>query len=186
MHDTFYFGDGSLLRTHTSNMQIHAMTESEPPFRLIAMGKTYRSDHDITHSPMFHQAEGLVVDKTATFADLKGMLTGFMRSFFEQDDLDLRFRPSYFPFTEPSAEVDVRCVFCKGKGCRSCKQTGWLEVLGSGMVHPKVFGHVNIDPDVFTGYAFGLGIERLTMLRYGIDDMRVLYDNDLRFLKQFS
>lgn len=186
MHDTFYFGDGSLLRTHTSNMQIHAMKASEPPFRLLAMGKTYRSDHDITHSPMFHQAEGLVVDAHATFADLKGLLTDFMRSFFEQDTLDLRFRPSYFPFTEPSAEVDVRCVFCKGSGCRSCKQTGWLEVLGSGMVHPAVFGHVNVDPEVFTGYAFGIGIERLTMLRYGIDDMRVLFDNDIRFLKQFG
>lgn len=186
MHDTFYFENGSLLRTHTSNMQIHSMLKDEPPFRLIAMGKTYRSDHDITHSPMFHQAEGLVVDESVTFSDLKGILTDFLRSFFEREDLAIRMRPSYFPFTEPSAEVDIQCVICNGKGCRSCKHTGWLEILGSGMVHPAVFGHVNIDHNRYSGYAFGMGIERLTMLRYGIDDMRVLFDNDIRFLQQFS
>lgn len=185
-HDTFYFEDGSLLRTHTSNMQIHGMLDEQPPHRMIAMGKTYRSDHDITHSPMFHQAEGLVVDEHVTFAELKGLLTDFLRSFFERDDLAIRFRPSYFPFTVPSAEADIQCVICSGTGCRSCKHTGWLEVLGSGMVHPAVFNHVGIDNERYSGFAFGMGIERLTMLRYGIDDMRVLFDNDIRFLKQFG
>ncbi|MDX1606109.1 MAG: phenylalanine--tRNA ligase subunit alpha [Candidatus Competibacterales bacterium] len=173
MHDTFYFDNGLLLRTHTSNMQIRVMEQQPPPLRLIAAGRVYRCDYDQTHSPMFHQIEGLVVDETISFADLKGMLYDFLRAFFEDDDLDLRFRPSYFPFTEPSAEVDVR-------GSR-----GWLEVLGCGMVHPAVFRHVGIDPERYTGYAFGMGAERLAMLRYGIDDLRLFFDNDLRFLCQF-
>jgi phenylalanyl-tRNA synthetase alpha chain len=173
MHDTFYFPDGRLLRTHTSNMQIRVMEQQPPPFRLIAMGRVYRCDYDQTHSPMFHQIEGLVVDEHISFADLKGMLYDFLRAFFDDEQLQLRFRPSYFPFTEPSAEVDV------------LGRNGWLEVLGCGMVHPEVFRHVGVDSERYTGYAFGMGAERLTMLRYGINDLRLFFDNDLRFLRQF-
>jgi phenylalanyl-tRNA synthetase alpha chain len=186
MHDTFYFGDGRLLRTHTSPVQIRVMENSQPPLRIIAPGRVYRCDSDLTHTPMFHQVEGFLVDEQATFADLKGVLYDFLRNFFERDDLELRFRPSYFPFTEPSAEVDVQCVKCGGAGCRVCKQTGWLEVLGCGMIHPAVLHHVDIDPERWLGYAFGMGVERLAMLRYGIDDIRLYFDNDLRFLSQFS
>ncbi len=186
MHDTFYFGDGRLLRTHTSPVQIRVMENSQPPLRIIAPGRVYRCDSDLTHTPMFHQVEGFLVDEQATFADLKGVLYDFLRNFFERDDLELRFRPSYFPFTEPSAEVDVQCVKCGGAGCRVCKQSGWLEVLGCGMIHPAVLRHVDIDPERWLGYAFGMGVERLAMLRYGVDDIRLYFDNDLRFLSQFS
>jgi phenylalanyl-tRNA synthetase alpha chain len=186
MHDTFYFPDGRLLRTHTSPVQIRVMQHREPPFRVIAPGRVYRCDSDLTHTPMFHQVEGFLVDKQATFADLKGVLYDFLRNFFEDEALKLRFRPSYFPFTEPSAEVDVQCVKCGGAGCRVCKQTGWLEVLGCGMIHPAVFGHVDIDAERWLGYAFGMGVERLAMLRYGIDDIRLYFENDLRFLRQFG
>lgn len=184
MHDTFYFDAHHLLRTHTSPVQIRVMEQQGPPVRIIAPGRTYRCDSDVTHTPMFHQVEGLLVDEGVTFADLKGILVEFMRNFFERD-LDLRFRPSYFPFTEPSAEVDISCVICSGKGCRVCKNTGWLEVLGCGMVHPEVFRHVGIDSERYTGYAFGAGLERLTMLRYGVNDLRIFFENDLRFLQQF-
>ena len=184
MHDTFYVGDDMLLRTHTSPVQIRYMREHKPPIKVIAPGRVYRCDSDQTHTPMFHQIEGLAVDHDVSFADLKGVLTGFLRAFFETD-LDVRLRPSYFPFTEPSAEVDISCVFCQSKGCRVCKQTGWLEVLGSGMVHPEVYRHVGIDSEKYTGYAFGLGVERLTMLRYGVDDLRLFFENDLSFLRQF-
>ncbi|NBC14788.1 MAG: phenylalanine--tRNA ligase subunit alpha [Gammaproteobacteria bacterium] len=186
MHDTFYFPDGRLLRTHTSPVQIRVMEHGEPPFRVIAPGRVYRCDSDLTHTPMFHQVEGFLVDEQATFADLKGVLYDFLRNFFEDDALKLRFRPSYFPFTEPSAEVDVQCVKCGGSGCRVCKQSGWLEVLGCGMIHPAVLGHVDIDAERWLGYAFGMGVERLAMLRYGIDDIRLYFDNDLRFLRQFA
>lgn len=185
MHDTFYFGDGTLLRTHTSPVQIRAMEKSEPPFRLIAPGRVYRCDSDVTHTPMFHQVEGLYVDKDASFAGLKMMLKEFFHYFFEKE-LALRFRPSYFPFTEPSAEVDIQCTQCDGKGCRVCKKTGWLEVLGCGMVHPNVLRAVNIDPNVYSGWAFGMGIDRLAMLRYGIDDLRIMFESDLKFLSQFK
>lgn len=186
MHDTFYFPDGRLLRTHTSSVQVRIMNSDKPPFKIIAPGRVYRCDSDITHTPMFHQVEGLLVDENVSFADLKGMIHEFLRSFFEQDDLALRFRPSYFPFTEPSAEVDVECVNCGGSGCRICSNTGWLEVLGCGMVHPNVFKHAEIDADKYTGLAFGLGVERLAMLRYGINDLRMFFENDLSFLKQFN
>ncbi len=186
MHDTFYFGDGRLLRTHTSSVQVRVMNEQEPPLRIIAPGRVYRCDSDLTHTPMFHQVEGLLVDKDVTFADLKGMLDQFLKAFFENDDLSTRFRPSYFPFTEPSAEVDIECVMCGGEGCRVCSHTGWIEILGCGMVHPAVFRHVNIDSEVYTGYAFGLGVERLSMLRYGVNDLRLFFENDLRFLRQFA
>lgn len=184
MHDTFYFGDGRLLRTHTSPVQIRAMEQGQPPFRLIAPGRVYRCDSDVTHTPMFHQVEGLLIDKDATMASLKGILEAFFNDFFGQV-LSLRFRPSYFPFTEPSAEVDISCTQCKGQGCRSCKYTGWLEVLGCGMVHPNVLKQVNISPDEYQGWAFGLGIDRLAMLYYGIEDLRMLFENDLAFLEQF-
>jgi phenylalanyl-tRNA synthetase alpha chain len=184
MQDTFYFNDQVLLRTHTSPMQIRTMEKRQPPVRIIAPGKVYRRDSDITHSPMFHQVEGLLVDKGITFADLKGVLTAFVHQMFGPE-VGVRFRPSYFPFTEPSAEVDIECVICRGEGCRVCKTTGWLEVLGSGMVHPAVFEAVGYDPETYTGFAFGLGIERIAMLKYGIDDIRLFFDNDLRFLKQF-
>lgn len=184
MHDTFYFADGTLLRTHTSPVQIRAMKDRQPPIRLIAPGRVYRCDSDVTHTPMFHQVEGLLVDEYTTFADLKGILTDFFRFFFEKP-LKLRFRPSFFPFTEPSAEVDIECTNCGGKGCRSCKYSGWLEVLGCGMVHPNVLQAVNIDSEKYTGWAFGMGIDRDAMLRYQIDDLRVLFDNDKRFLEQF-
>jgi phenylalanyl-tRNA synthetase alpha chain len=186
MHDTFYFGDGRLLRTHTSPVQVRVMSEEQPPLRIIAPGRVYRCDSDLTHTPMFHQVEGLLVDSDVTFADLKGVVDQFLKAFFENDALMTRFRPSYFPFTEPSAEVDIQCVQCGGKGCRVCGHTGWLEVMGCGMVHPEVFRHVNIDCDEFTGYAFGMGVERLAMLRYGVNDLRVFFENDLRFLEQFA
>lgn len=184
MHDTFYFGDGYLLRTHTSPVQIRCMESRKPPFRLIAPGRVYRCDSDVTHTPMFHQVEGLVVDKTSNLSHLKELLTNFFSDFFGAP-VKTRFRPSYFPFTEPSAEVDISCTQCRGEGCRSCKMTGWLEVLGCGMVHPNVLKAVNIDPDEYQGYAFGLGIDRLAMLYYGIDDLRIMFENDLAFLKQF-
>ena len=184
MHDTFYFDAHTLLRTHTSPVQIRVMEQGEAPFRIIAPGRVYRCDSDLTHTPMFHQVEGLLVDENVSFADLKGTLDEFLRNFFEQD-LKVRFRPSYFPFTEPSAEVDIECVHCRGKGCRVCKQSGWLEVLGCGMVHPQVFRNVGIDSERYTGYAFGLGVERLAMLRYGVHDLRMFFENDLRFLRQF-
>ncbi|MBK2357732.1 phenylalanine--tRNA ligase subunit alpha [Francisella hispaniensis] len=184
MHDTFYIDDTHVLRTHTSGVQIRTMEKQQPPIRIIAPGRVYRCDSDITHTPMFHQVEGLLVDKDVSFADLKGLLHAFLNSFFEKD-LKVRFRPSYFPFTEPSAEADIECVMCDGKGCRVCKHTGWLEVLGCGMVHPKVLKAGNIDAENYQGFAFGMGVERLSMLRYGIDDLRMFFENDLRFLKQF-
>lgn len=184
MHDTFYFNAHTLLRTHTSPVQIRVMEKGKAPFRVIASGRVYRCDSDLTHTPMFHQVEGLLVDENVSFADLKGTLDDFLRNFFERD-LRVRFRPSYFPFTEPSAEVDIECVHCSGKGCRVCKQSGWLEVLGCGMVHPQVFKNVGIDSERYTGYAFGLGVERLAMLRYGVNDLRMFFENDLRFLRQF-
>ncbi len=186
MHDTFYFGDGRLLRTHTSPVQIRVLEHQAPPVRIIAPGRVYRCDSDITHTPMFHQVEGLLIDENVSFSDLKGTLEEFLKLFFEQDDLKTRFRPSYFPFTEPSMEADIGCVMCSGSGCRVCGQTGWIEVLGCGMVHPEVFRHTGIDNDIFTGYAFGLGIERLAMMRYGVNDLRLFFENDLRFLQQFS
>ena len=202
MHDTFYFDAHTLLRTHTSPVQVRYMEQHQPPLRIIASGRVYRCDSDVTHTPMFHQVEGLLVDESVSFADLKGILSDFLVQFFEKP-LKVRFRPSYFPFTEPSAEVDISCVICDGqgstsaatgqgrpdaagaKGCRVCKQTGWLEVLGCGMVHPEVFRHVGIDSERWTGFAFGLGVERLAMLRYGVNDLRLFYENDLRFLQQF-
>ncbi|WP_136799118.1 MULTISPECIES: phenylalanine--tRNA ligase subunit alpha [Desulfosediminicola] len=184
MHDTFYVSDSILLRTHTSPMQARIMEVQEPPLRVIAPGKVYRCDSDITHTPMFHQLEGFLVDKNVSFADLKGVLTVFTEKMFGKK-LALRFRPSFFPFTEPSAEVDIACVICEGKGCRVCKKTGWLEILGSGMIDPEVFKMVGYDPEVYSGFAFGLGIERIAMLKYGIDDIRLFYENDLRFLSQF-
>lgn len=184
MHDTFYFPDGRLLRTHTSPVQIRALRGGTLPLALIAPGRVYRCDSDLTHSPMFHQVEGLLVDENVTFGNLKAILKGFMEAFFERE-LRMRLRPSYFPFTEPSAEVDISCVFCAGDGCRVCKQTGWLEVAGCGLVHPNVFNACGIDPERWTGYAFGMGIERLAMLRDGVGDLRLFFDNDLRFLRQF-
>ena len=185
MHDTFYFADGRLLRTHTSPVQIRELCKGKLPLALIAPGRVYRCDYDMTHSPMFHQVEGLVVDENVSFANLKAVLQGFLQAFFEQD-LRMRLRPSYFPFTEPSAEVDMSCVFCTGAGCRVCKHTGWLEVAGCGMVHPNVFRASGVDPERWTGYAFGMGIERLAMLRYGVSDLRLFFDSDLRFLRQFG
>ena len=184
MHDTFYVEPGVVLRTHTSPVQIRYLKSHPPPIQVIAPGRVYRCDSDVTHTPMFHQLEGLVVDTDIAFSDLKGVLIHFVREFFEQE-LPVRFRPSYFPFTEPSAEVDMGCVFCDGAGCRVCQQTGWLEILGCGMVHPTVFRKVGINNEEYTGYAFGVGIERLTMLRYGVDDLRLFFDNELGFLTQF-
>lgn len=184
MHDTFYFADGTLLRTHTSPVQIHTMEQRQPPLRLIAPGRVYRCDSDVTHTPMFHQVEGLYIAENANFAQLKGILQAFYRYFFDRD-IALRFRPSYFPFTEPSAEVDIECSVCQGKGCRACKQTGWLEVLGCGMVHPNVLTAVNIDAEQYSGWAFGMGIDRMAMLLYGINDLRLFFENDWRFLSQF-
>jgi len=184
MHDTFYFGDGRLLRTHTSPVQVRVMQQQKPPLRIIAPGRVYRCDSDMTHTPMFHQVEGLVVDEGISFANLKSVLHEFMKALFEKD-VKMRLRPSYFPFTEPSAEVDISCVSCGGTGCRVCKQTGWVEVAGCGVVHPNVLRAVNIDPERYTGYAFGMGIDRLTMLRYNVNDIRLYFENDLRFLKQF-
>jgi phenylalanyl-tRNA synthetase alpha chain len=184
MHDTFYFPDGRLLRTHTSPVQIRAMRARKPPMSLIAPGRVYRNDSDMTHSPMFHQVEGIVVGENVSFANLKSMLHTFVEHFFEQP-LGMRLRPSYFPFTEPSAEVDIECVFCHGAGCRVCKQTGWLEILGCGMIHPNVLAAAGIDSEQWQGYAFGMGLERVTMLRYGVDDLRLFFENDVQFLKQF-
>ena len=184
MHDTFYFPDGRLLRTHTSPVQIRAMLSQGAPIAIVAPGRVYRCDSDMTHSPMFHQLEGLMVDENISFANMKAALHGFLQSFFERD-LAMRLRPSYFPFTEPSAEVDMSCVFCEGKGCRTCKHTGWLEIAGCGMVHPNVLMASNIDPERYTGYAWGVGIDRLAMLRYGVNDLRLFFENDLRFLEQF-
>ena len=184
MQDTFYVSDGVVLRTHTSPMQIRAMEKQKPPVCIIAPGKVYRSDSDVSHTPMFHQVEGLLVDKGITFGDLKGTLTSFVHQTFGAD-IDLRFRPSFFPFTEPSAEVDIQCVICGGKGCRTCSNTGWIEILGAGMVDPAVYGFVGYDPEVYSGFAFGLGIERVAMLKYGIDDIQLFYKNDMRFLRQF-
>lgn len=185
MHDTFYFPDGRLLRTHTSPVQVRVMEGQKPPFRFIVPGRVYRNDSDMTHTPMFHQVEGLVVDEGITFANLKAVLHGFMRALFEKD-VKMRLRPSYFPFTEPSAEVDISCVACGGSGCRVCKNTGWVEVAGCGVMHPNVLRAVNVDPERYTGYAFGMGIDRLTMLRYNVNDIRLYFENDLRFLKQFA
>jgi phenylalanyl-tRNA synthetase alpha chain len=185
MHDTFYFGDGRLLRTHTSPVQIRAMKLQGVPIRLIAPGPVYRRDSDVTHSPMFHQVEGLVLDADVSLANLKGVLAGFVEQFFEKPR-GLRFRASYFPFTEPSAEVDIQCVLCDGAGCRICKQTGWLEILGCGMVHPNVLTACGVDASRWQGYAFGMGIERLAMLRYAVNDLRMFFENDLRFLAQFN
>lgn len=184
MQDTFYVSENIVLRTHTSPSQPRVMEKTDPPVRIISAGKVFRCDSDLTHTPMFHQIEGLMVDEKISFGDLKGVLTTFVHQFFDQET-SLRFRPSFFPFTEPSAEVDIRCVMCKGKGCRICSKTGWLEVLGSGMVHPAVFENVGYDTDKYTGFAFGVGIERMAMLKYGIDDIRKYYENDLRFLGQF-
>jgi len=195
MHDTFYVKHEAekgkyLLRTHTSPVQVRYMLDQKPPINIIAPGRVYRCDSDVTHTPMFHQVEGLMVDEGISFADLKGILTHFLQQFFETE-LKIRLRPSYFPFTEPSAEVDISCVFCAddvgvSKGCRVCKQTGWIEILGSGMIHPEVFKHVGIDSEKYTGFAFGVGVERLAMLRYGVDDLRLFFDNDLTFLEQFK
>jgi len=185
MHDTFYLKDGRLLRTHTSPVQIRAMQRDKPPLALIAPGRVYRRDSDVSHSPMFHQVEGLYVDENVSFANLKSTLHKFMEAFFEQE-LSMRLRPSYFPFTEPSAEVDISCVLCRGAGCRVCKQTGWLEIAGCGMVHPAVFKACGIDTERYTGWAFGAGIERLAMLRHGVNDLRLFFDNDLRFLASFA
>lgn len=184
MHDTFYFNANTLLRTHTSPVQVRTMESEEPPIRVICPGRVYRCDSDITHTPMFHQVEGLLVDKDVSFADLKGTVQQFLKVFFEKD-LAVRFRPSYFPFTEPSAEVDMECVMCSGKGCRVCSHTGWLEVMGCGMVHPKVFKESGVDAEKYSGFAFGMGVERLAMLRYGVNDLRLFFENDLRFLQQF-
>ncbi len=187
MHDTFYFNANLLLRTHTSPVQVRVMETRKPPFRIICPGRVYRVDQpDPSHLPMFHQVEGLLIDRESSFADLKGTIVEFLRVFFEKDDLQVRFRPSYFPFTEPSAEVDVQCVHCDGNGCRVCGQTGWIEIMGSGMVHPRVLEYSGIDPEEFSGFAFGMGPDRLAMLRYEVDDLRHYLDNDIRFLSQFS
>ena len=184
MHDTFYIDPTTVLRTHTSPVQVRTMERHAPPIRIICPGRVYRCDSDLTHTPMFHQVEGLVVDRDISFADLKGVIDQFLKAFFEAD-LPVRFRPSYFPFTEPSAEVDIQCTNCGGDGCRVCSHTGWLEVMGCGMVHPNVLEHCDVDTNTFTGFAFGMGVERLAMLRYGVNDLRLFFENDLRFLKQF-
>ena len=189
MHDTFYIAEDKnehLLRTHTSPVQIRYMQNKNPPVRVIAPGRVYRCDSDVTHTPMFHQVEGLWVDEYVNFSELKGVLIGFIKQFLEYDGLLTRFRPSFFPFTEPSAEMDISCVMCNNKGCRVCGHTGWLEVLGCGMVHPEVLKHVNIDSLQYRGFAFGMGVERLAMLKYGVNDIRLFFENDLRFLKQFN
>ena len=185
MHDTFYVDDTHVLRTHTSGVQVRTMEAQQPPIRVICPGRVYRCDSDLTHSPMFHQVEGLLIDETSNFGHLKGLLEDFLHAFFEREDLAVRLRPSYFPFTEPSAEVDIQCVKCSGAGCRVCSHTGWIEVLGCGMVNPKVLEMSDIDSDKYRGFAFGMGVERLSMLRYGIGDLRLNFDNDLRFLAQF-
>ena len=184
MQDTFYIEDNMVLRTHTSPVQVRIMEKVQPPVRILSPGRVYRPDSDVSHTPMFHQIEGLLVDRGISFADLKGILTAFLKKVFGSETV-LRFRPSFFPFTEPSAEVDIRCVMCKGSGCRVCGQSGWLEILGSGMVDPAVFKNVGYDPEIYSGFAFGLGLERIAMLKYGISDIRLLFENDIRFLKQF-
>ena len=184
MHDTFYFGDGSLLRTHTSSVQIRTMEQRKPPLRLIAPGRVYRYESDLTHTPMFHQVEGLLIDTHASLADLKGVLHQFFSELFGRE-LRVRFRPSYFPFTEPSAEMDIECTQCSGSGCRTCKFSGWIEVGGCGMVHPNVLQAVNISPETYQGWAFGMGLDRITMLYYTIDDLRLMFENDVTFLNQF-
>lgn len=184
MQDTFYISEKVVLRTHTSPVQIRVMEKEKPPLRIIVPGKVYRCDADVSHSPMFHQVEGLLVDEKVTVGHLKGILTLFFQQLFG-DEIKLRFRPSYFPFTEPSLEVDISCIFCPGTGCRLCGNTGWLEVAGAGLVHPNVFRAVGYDPERYTGFAFGLGVDRLAMLKYGIDDIRLFFENDLRFLRQF-
>src|SRR3954469_16739859 len=184
MHDTFYFSDGRLLRTHTSPVQIRALVARGAPIAVIAPGRVYRSDSDVTHTPMFHQLEGLMVGENVSFANMRAILHRFVQAYFEKD-LKMRLRPSFFPFTEPSAEVDMSCVFCDGAGCRICKHTGWLEIAGCGMVHPNVLKASGVDPEKYTGYAFGMGIDRLAMLRYGVNDLRLLFENDLRLLQQF-
>ncbi|NKB31607.1 MAG: phenylalanine--tRNA ligase subunit alpha [Pseudomonadales bacterium] len=185
MHDTFYVSPGTVLRTHTSPVQVHVMENGEAPFKMICPGKVYRCDSDLTHTPMFHQVEGLLVDEHVTFADLKGTVVSFLHAFFETD-LPVRFRPSYFPFTEPSAEADMGCVSCGGSGCRICGNTGWLEVMGCGMVHPRVLEMSGVDTSKYNGFAFGLGVERLAMLRYDVSDLRTYFENDIRFLRQFN
>tara|TARA_B100000795_G_scaffold205237_1_gene158771 strand:+ start:351 stop:1367 length:1017 start_codon:yes stop_codon:yes gene_type:complete len=185
MHDTFYVSPGTVLRTHTSPVQVRVMEGGKPPFRMICPGRVYRCDSDLTHTPMFHQVEGLLIDENVSFADLKGTVIDFLHAYFEED-MPVRFRPSYFPFTEPSAEVDMGCVSCAGKGCRICGNTGWLEVMGCGMVHPRVLEMSNIDTAKYNGFAFGMGVERLAMLRYGVGDLRTYFENDLRFLQQFN
>ncbi|MEW6675403.1 MAG: phenylalanine--tRNA ligase subunit alpha [Nitrospirota bacterium] len=184
MQDTFYISDDVVLRTHTSPVQIRVMEKKKPPLKIIAPGKVYRCDADISHTPMFHQVEGFMVDTDIAFSDLKGVLESFIHSIFSVET-PVRFRPSFFPFTEPSAEVDIGCTFCSGKGCRICKSTGWLEILGAGMINPRVFEMVGYDHELYTGFAFGMGVERLTMLKYSIDDIRLFFENDMRFLKQF-
>jgi len=184
MQDTLYISDNVVLRTHTSPMQVRIMESQPPPVSVIAPGKVYRRDSDVSHTPMFHQVEGLLVDRGVTFGDLKGTLTNFVHQMFSRDTT-LRFRPSFFPFTEPSAEVDIKCVICGGEGCRTCSHTGWLEILGSGMVDPEVYRFVDYDPEIFSGFAFGIGIERIAMLKYGIDDIQLFFKNDVRFLRQF-
>ncbi|MHB8708009.1 MAG: phenylalanine--tRNA ligase subunit alpha [Desulfuromonadales bacterium] len=184
MQDTFYVSDDVVLRTHTSPVQVRTMLNQAPPVRVVAPGTVYRRDSDITHSPMFHQIEGFLVDRHVTFGDLKGMLTTFINEYFGTGT-GVRFRPSFFPFTEPSAEVDIQCVICGGSGCRVCKNSGWLEILGSGMIDPEVFKAVGYDPEIYTGFAFGMGIERIAMLKYGVNDLRLFFENDLRFLRQF-
>lgn len=185
MHDTFYVSPGTVLRTHTSPVQIRVMEDGKPPFRMICPGRVYRCDSDLTHTPMFHQVEGLLIDEGVSFAGLKGTVEDFLHAYFEEE-MPVRFRPSYFPFTEPSAEVDIGCVSCGGKGCRICGHRGWLEIMGCGMVHPHVLEMSNVDPRKYNGFAFGIGIERLAMLRYGVSDLRTYFENDLRFLQQFN
>ncbi|MFO7839467.1 MAG: phenylalanine--tRNA ligase subunit alpha [Desulfosalsimonadaceae bacterium] len=184
MQDTFYVSDDTVLRTHTSPIQVRIMEQYSPPIRIVAPGKVYRCDSDLTHTPMFHQVEGLLVDTASSFGDLKGILTEFVRQIFDES-ISLRFRPSFFPFTEPSAEVDIQCVICRGEGCKVCSHTGWLEVLGCGMVHPAVFENVGYDTQKYCGFAFGMGVERIAMLKYGINDIRLFFDSDYRFLRQF-
>jgi len=184
MQDTFYVDEEIVLRTHTSPVQVRAMENQDPPLRIVSPGRVYRHDYDVTHSPMFHQVEGFMVDEGVAFSDLKGVLAEFIHQFFGSD-VPVRFRPSFFPFTEPSAEVDMGCVMCRGKGCRVCSDSGWIEILGSGMIHPEVFRHVGYDSEKYSGFAFGVGIERVTMLHFGIDDIRLLFENDIRFLRQF-
>ncbi|MBT3529325.1 MAG: phenylalanine--tRNA ligase subunit alpha [Gammaproteobacteria bacterium] len=185
MHDTFYVSPGTVLRTHTSPVQVRVMEGGKPPFKMICPGRVYRCDSDLTHTPMFHQVEGLLIDEGVSFADLKGTVIDFLHAYFEEE-MPVRFRPSYFPFTEPSAEVDMGCVSCAGKGCRICGNTGWLEVMGCGMVHPSVLEMSNIDAEKYNGFAFGMGVERLAMLRYGVGDLRTYFENDLKFLRQFN